>query len=138
MPEPDALQRASARHITRSRLVRISVATLVVACLAYVVFWAPLPFIPSWWRSNESNWGDRFSRRHRMADWLIYGGALVGKTRADVVALLGEPPPTEYFKDWHMVYNLGAERGFISIDSEWLVLRLDAGGIVTEATLRRD
>jgi len=55
-----------------------------------------------------------------------------------VVDLLGEPPPTEYFKGWDLVYRLGMERGFISIDSEWLVLRLAPGGRVAEARLVTD
>jgi hypothetical protein len=44
------------------------------------------------------------------------------------VALLGEPPKTEYFKEFDLVYYLGPERGFMGIDSEWLVLKL--GGLV--------
>lgn len=89
---------------------------------------APLPFSAGWWRAGEGNWSDPLHRRHRIADWLVLSHRLVGLHRNDVVALLGEPPPTEYFKEWDMVYLLGAERGFISIDSEWLVLRLDAAG----------
>ncbi|MDP1417231.1 hypothetical protein Q8G35_02285 [Peribacillus simplex] len=38
--------------------------------------------------------------------------------------LLGSP--TEYFKENdHVVYFLGAERGIIRIDSEWLVILFD-------------
>ena len=52
--------------------------------------------------------------------------------------MLGEPPTTEYFTDWNLVYNLGAERGFLSIDSEWLVLRTDQSGVVIQAAIVRD
>jgi hypothetical protein len=37
-----------------------------------------------------------------------------------------------------MVYWLGPERGFIRIDSEWLVLRLDQSDIVREVRIVRD
>ncbi len=37
-----------------------------------------------------------------------------------------------------MVYWLGPERGLIRIDSEWLVLRLDEGGVVREFRIVRD
>jgi len=73
-----------------------------------------------------------------MADRMIALGTLVGKTRAEVVELLGEPPPTGYFADWDLVYWLGPERGFISIDSEWLVLRLSADGRVVDNRIVRD
>lgn len=36
--------------------------------------------------------------------------------------MLGEPSPPGHFKDWDVTYNLGAERGFFSIDSELLVI----------------
>ena len=37
-----------------------------------------------------------------------------------------------------MVYILGSERGFMSIDSEWLVLRIDAAGHVRDVKIVRD
>jgi hypothetical protein len=73
-----------------------------------------------------------------MADSLVAHRTLLGKTRSEVVELLGEPPPTEYFRDWDLVYWLGPERGFISIDSEWLVLRLAEDGRVQENRIVRD
>ena len=73
-----------------------------------------------------------------MADRLIARRTLQNKTRAAVIKMLGEPPETGYFRDWDMVYWLGPERGFISIDSEWLVLRVDADGRVVEYRIVRD
>ncbi len=46
-----------------------------------------------------------------MADWLLAKRTLAGKTRAEVVALLGEPPPTGYFREWDMVYWLATNEG---------------------------
>ena len=92
-------------------------------------------FDPVAWRDDSQvQEGVRLS----MADWLIARGALLGKTRAEVVELLGEPPPTNYFSDWDMVYWLGPERGFLSIDSEWLVLRLAQDGRVMDNQIVRD
>ena len=102
----------------------------------YGVYRCPLPFVQSWWATEE--WNDPYHRRHRIADGLLLSGLLVGRSRADVVELLGEPPPTSYFRDWQLVYNLGAERSWLSIDSEWLVLRVDRSNIVREARLVRD
>ncbi len=42
-----------------------------------------------------------------MADRLVARGTLIGKTRAEAVELLGEPPQTGYFTDRDLVYWLG-------------------------------
>ena len=76
--------------------------------------------------------------RLRMADDLVDNKKLIGLTRQGVVARLGEPPKTEYFKDFDLVYYLGPARGFISIDSEWLVLKLGPDGRVVRATIAHD
>lgn len=60
-----------------------------------------------------------------MVDDLLSRHNFRGMAREQVVAIVGEPDKTEYFRDWEMVYWLGPERGFVSIDSEWLVFRLD-------------
>jgi hypothetical protein len=55
---------------------------------------------------------DSCHRRSRIADWLV--------------------------REWNMMDWLGAEGGFISIASEWLVLRLDVSGVVREAQIISD
>lgn len=52
--------------------------------------------------------------------------------------MLGKPPATDYFSDWDLVYWLGPERGFLSIDSEWLVVKLDQNEVVTDFKIVRD
>ena len=46
--------------------------------------------------------------------------------------MLGEPPKTNYFSDWDVVYWLGPERGLAGIDSEWLIVRIGEDGRVAE------
>jgi hypothetical protein len=89
------------------------------------------------WRDEALARGPR-AVRGCMVDDLLAAGRLVGRPRAAVVALLGEPRPTGYFRDYDLVYWLGPERGLFSIDSEWLVLRLDRAGRVREAKLVTD
>jgi len=76
--------------------------------------------------------------RLAMADRLLARGTLQGKTQQQVIKLLGKPSDEGYFRDWHLVYWLGRERGFISIDSEWLVLRLGPDHRVIECRIVRD
>lgn len=64
--------------------------------------------------------------------------ALLGKPRAEVLALFGPPDPFGYFRDWDLVYWLGPERGYIGIDSEWLGLRLDEAERVVEVRILAD
>ena len=87
-----------------------------------------------WQDSNQVDTGIRI----RMVDDLLTRHQLQGMTRGKIVELLGDPEDTPYFKDWDLVYWLGPERGFFSIDSEWLVIRLDTQGRVSEYRLVTD
>ena len=73
-----------------------------------------------------------------MADMLGQQGRLIGMSRAEVVSMLGMPTVTSHFRGHDLVYVLGNERGWLSIDSEWLLMRVDAMGRVTTAELARD
>lgn len=70
--------------------------------------------------------------RVRMVSALLLTHDLNGMTKSEVVELLGEPPASNYFRDWDFVYNLGPERGLFSLDSEWLVLRFGPDERVSE------
>lgn len=73
-----------------------------------------------------------------MVDDLLRSRQLKGLSRAQVETILGPPDETSYFPEWDMVCWLGPERGWIRIDSEWLVIRLDAQGLVSDYQLARD
>lgn len=76
--------------------------------------------------------------RLAMVDSLIESGQLDGKGQDEVLMLLGPPTDTNYFSDWDSVYWLGPERGFLRLDSEWLVLRFSDEGRVSDYQLARD
>lgn len=89
--------------------------------------------------------GGRSQERIRQVDALMASGALDRRTRAAVLELLGPDDSAEgtgwgggYFADWGLVYWLGNERGWLSIDSEWLVFRFDGSGVVREYRIVRD
>lgn len=93
---------------------------------------------------DAQRWQDRtraYSRdavRGCMVDDLLRRRLLEGRTRDEVVALLGEPRRTTFFGDHDLVYWLGPERSLLSVDSEWLLLRLGADGRVAEIRLATD
>src|SRR5271163_4646713 len=109
--------------MTKRTVAFLAIAGAMLAGTAFVAKRTLYPGIPF----DSVSWRDELSLRNggreQMADRLVGRHALQGKTRVEVVSLLGEPPRTDYFADWDLVYFLGPERGFLSIDSEWLVVR---------------
>lgn len=93
-------------------------------------------FDPIAWQQARNNFTN--SIRIRMVDDLLSSYQLRGMSRQQVVSILGPPDQTEYKKAWDMVYWLGPERGFMSIDSEWLVIRLDDQEIVKDYAIETD
>jgi hypothetical protein len=130
---------ASSRFSVRRALSLIAILLAVgLSTLAAVNYWKtrPLPFDRTVWNAEPED-ADDF-RRHRMADWLLKQRRLLGMSRTEIVSMLGEPAKTSHFRSYDLVYVLGNERGWISIDSEWLLMRLDGSGHVSMAEIRRD
>lgn len=121
----------------RWRFAIVVILILVIAGLLFVrAVWYPgRAFDAAKW--NDDTQIER-GVRLAMADRLVARRTLIGKIRSEVVSLLGEPPPTGYFASWDMVYHLGPERGFMSVDSEWLVLKMGAEARVIECRIVRD
>jgi outer membrane protein assembly factor BamE (lipoprotein component of BamABCDE complex) len=121
---------------------------LLVACIAgYCTFLVyhllfsnyvqPMPFDSAVWKASPVKLSYD-SIRLRMVDDLMKNHTLEGMSRTEIVDLLGEPDTTPHFHDYDMVYQLGQERRSPAIESEWLVMRLDEKGIVTEAKITTD
>lgn len=83
----------------------------------------------SWLAGNDR---DAYPKRTQMIDDLISNNDFHGKSKAEVMTMLGEPTSTEYFSDWDMIYWLGPERGIFSIDDEWLILRFNERSVVID------
>ena len=76
--------------------------------------------------------------RVKKVDDMLEKHILIGKTKEEVVELLGNETDGAHFKELNnFVYYLGDERGLISIDSEWLVVTFD-NDIVVEVEIKRD
>ena len=117
-------------------LTTIATLLLAVAC-------GPRPsvlesFDSVTWKDGESAEFSQEAPRLEMADRLIRSKELLGLSRSEVERLLGPSTETEKWRNWDFVYWLGAERGFISIDSEWLVIRVNEDGHVREAEIVKD
>jgi hypothetical protein len=97
--------------------------------------WNRQRFDSAAWQSVQSRTN---TVRIRMVDDLMRRHNLRGMARDQVTAILGDPDKTEYFREWDLVYWLGPERRFISVDSEWLVFRIDGQKKVTDYRIVRD
>lgn len=76
----------------------------------------------------------RFSSRQGVADRLLECDALVGRTKREIVRVLGQPQP--YGTDFggrpgSVIYTLGTDRGFIPLDDEHLLIDFDNGVAVS-------
>ena len=134
----------------RTRQILAVVGFLGLAALGYFVVW------PAYHLSNlhvsedrcaghdrfdSAIWKDtlaiysKLAPRGCMVDDLLAHHKLVGLSRTEVIALLGEDPRSEYFSDYDFVYWLGPERGVTGTDSEWLVMKFGESDQVIEARL---
>lgn len=111
------------------------VATFLAGCSGSQS--SPVPFDRTRWLEGE---GANFSPapRLRMADGLLSSRTLLGKRRSEVEEMLGPDTDTDKFRNNDLVYWLGAQRSYMPIDSEWLVVRFDKNGQVTEARIVYD
>lgn len=118
-----------------SRVVAFFLVMAFVSLAAHRTWYPGRAFDRQAWLDDDQG---AQGARLKMADRMIARRTLLGRTQAEVVAMLGEPKANGYLADWDLAYRLGPERGFISIDSEWLALRLDDQQRIIEARIVRD
>jgi hypothetical protein len=119
-----------------SRVTLVAVTLASIAFAIWLIFSCPLPFVASLWHVSLD--GTTFNSRYRVADGLELTGRLSGMSKSDVLSLLGPPPPTDKFGNHGLVYVLGPERSWISLDYEWLLVDFDSTGRVSTVTVVSD
>ncbi|MDM5234695.1 hypothetical protein COE30_14685 [Bacillus cereus] len=88
---------------------------------------------------NQNRWLNAEEKRVHMVDDLLQKYKLIGKSNEEITKLLGAPTETRNLEMGATTsYYLGNERGFISIDSEHLILQFDNDGKVVEYKVQRD
>jgi len=98
-----------------------------------------VPFDSDAWKAAQGS-EDSLSAETRFntPDDLVASGRLLGMSRVDVLALLRVSPGTSYFSEYDRVYFPGPERGWMSIDSESLLVRFDDNDVTLEAVIKSD
>jgi hypothetical protein len=97
-------------------------------------------FKPSAWSAAESQsrGTDGLTPRQRMLQDVVEN--LPGVSRSEVERRLGRSLETPYFRasGRDLIYALGPGRAFLSLDSEWLMIWLDAQGAVARYAVVED
>ena len=114
----------------------VSVIAVLALVATYVLRGASsMSFDKAKWLDTESYEKEPYIRLEMVKD-LINNRLSQGLSRSEVTDLLGPPTQTEKFAQYDLVYWLGIEKGFIRIDSTWLVIKMDdAAGLVESRTL---
>lgn len=134
--------------ITRLLWVVGTLAGIAIAgtALLVVYLWLhtgdkQLPFDKKEWIYG-TNGNQMHFPRLEMADDLIAKKTLYRMDKKDVVLMLGEATKMDIQwgekEHFDLLYWLGPERGFMSVDSEWLGIAFDNKGKVLEYKLVRD
>lgn len=112
---------------------------IIVALIPLVVCTAQLSMNTYTSKFNQDRWLHAEEKRVHMVDDLMRKYKLAGKSNEEITKLLGTPTETRNGEEGVITsYYLGDERGFISIDSEQLVLQFDRDGKVMEYKVHRD
>ena len=125
-------------NLSRRTTSAILASALVLAGFAWRISFPGRSFDPVSWKIDPRIHREARFARAEMCDRLIARHSLHQMTRTEVIAMLGEPTPNDLMPEILMQYDLGPERGAFGIDSETLVLRLNADDRVTETSLHRD
>ena len=99
-----------------------------------------IPFNSNTWKSTSSysyKKNDITDRQKMLKDMLQ---VIKGKSKLEIIKLLGPGKKTAYFKktENNLVYLLGPERSFFSIDNEWLLLNFDKNEKLTSHSITTD
>jgi len=125
-------------------LISLSVVASLVA-FTLLIFQTPIEgwikaatFDSSEWKARALDGDIMWPTRLRMIDDLMGRGLLDGATRQEVEQLLGEPDELGFLRAGDIAYELGPERSFIRIDSDWLVIQFGSTGIVEDVVIVPD
>lgn len=121
-------------HRAQRTLIAVAALVAVVAGFVWQVWYPGRSFDPTLWRNSSLVDGVR----HDMAVRMLARNALVGRTREEVLDLLGPP----YWEESGVLaYQLGPNRPLLpmpAMDSEWLSVILGSDGRVIRCKIWED
>ncbi|OJE53318.1 hypothetical protein BAQ48_04795 [Bacillus luti] len=125
--------------VNRNKEKKQVLSVMIIALIPLIVCTVQLGVNEYTSKFNQNRWLNDADKRVHMVDDLLQKYKLIGKSNEEIIKLLGDPTETRNEEVGATTsYYLGNERGFISIDSERLVLQFDNDGNVIEYKVQRD
>lgn len=97
-------------------IFRLWLAAVVISSLTWWMYFAP-------WSFDSAVWKSKPAQRHRMVDDLVSQKTLIGKSREEVIAILGDQEMPGYDQganESRLIYRVG---GTGNIKGTWLEVR---------------
>jgi len=87
-------------------------------------------------RFDSENWKTQHSKRYKMANDIVEEKLLLGKTKDDLIQLLGKPDFSEFNNDNTFIYHLGTPPSFFDAEPQQLVVKFNNEIVVGVAVLQ--
>jgi hypothetical protein len=130
--------KAGTTKTQRNRTPYLALAVVVILFFGVLFFWFmagyvhAAPFEATAWKANSLDGEQMGPTRLRMIDDLFKLHLLKGRTGDEVQMLLGPADRTQPNHDRDLLYALGHDPGSWRLDVEWLVIRLNSSGRVSD------
>lgn len=109
----------------------IGLGVLLLVCLLLTFFidrTDHVAFNKEKWQDTKLTTTEPYIRT-QMVDTIVDDLLKPGMSKDSVIELLGPPTNTDYFSSYDLHYWLGPEPGSVSVDSSWLVIKLQDGAV---------
>jgi len=116
--------------MTRRRLAMVAAVSLLVGGCLVAAFFFSVRFDSAAWKEVAGKELENPVRAHMARD-LLWRQGLVGKSRAWVDELLGEPTRADRNRrGFEYLYRLGPEGGLFGMDYEYLAIKFERDKVV--------
>jgi hypothetical protein len=78
---------------------------------------------------NKQEWNENKKERYKMSNDIIKSEILIGKTKEEVIELLGND--SYFYDESHIAYDLGFVPGLFNIDPDVLDIYFENGKVIT-------
>jgi len=115
----------------KSRKYLAIIPTLILSPLTYVgiimIWWVSISYYPKK-DFNKQEWETNIEERYIMSENIIDSEILIGKTKKEVIELLGSDYYT--YGEEHISYYLGFVPGIVNIDPDVLDIYFENGKVI--------
>ncbi len=109
------------------KIIFVAICSIIIALLIPVVSVATYLYYPNN-SFNSKKWNSKIHVRYKMSEDIIQRNLLIGKTKEEVVELLGKKEV--YIKNNLMEYYLGHVPGLFNIDPDILCIKFKENRVV--------